>query len=85
MLSNLLSFIPMMALLEARIFMEDEDQVPPGGCSSCVLQLGQMFETRNNEGFHPDAFMILWIILGLHKQLERRAWVLVTAGNSSCS
>lgn len=40
MVLNLLSFIPMMTLLEARIFMEDEDQVPLGGCSLCVLQLG---------------------------------------------
>lgn len=65
--------------------MEDEDQVPPGGYSLCVLQLGLMFQTRNEEELHPDTFMIGWIILGLHKQLERRPWFLVTAGYSSCS
>lgn len=74
MVSNLISVF--YSNDEARIFMEDEDQVPLGGCSLCFTIRADV-EMRNKE-FHPDTLMILWNILVLHKRLERPSWFLVT-------
>lgn len=70
--------MPMMTLLEARIFTEDEDRVPLGGGRGVCFTIRADVKTINRGELHPDTFMILLIILGLHKQLEQCSWFLVT-------